>query len=78
MGGAVKRALAKWRWLGVPLVWDADDGPQEAPPALVVHIHVHAPAGIGQAARIIQATPERAAITGGEAGMPTARRRGIR
>jgi hypothetical protein len=67
----VRRALAKRRWAGISVAWDADDGPEEAPAetATVVHVHyhvhIHAPTlvGIDEAARIIQATPEWAAIT---------------
>ena len=66
----MNRRKAKLRWAGIGLVWDADDGPLDAPaePVTVIHVHYHfhGPADPGQAARVIQAAPERAAITEGE------------
>ena len=67
--------VAARRWWGVRMVavWACPERPAIAVPApapqvTVIHVHIHAPvpAVVGQAPRIIQATPEREAITEGE------------
>ena len=78
-GRAVRRALARLRWAGIGVVWDADDTPQETtsiaagqPPTVsLTVVYVQAGAhltigGISIAPPIIQAIPERDAITEGE------------
>jgi hypothetical protein len=72
----VKRALARWRWAGVGVIWDADDTPAEAPAITaasqpstvsVTVVYVQAGAhltigGVSIDAPAIQAIPQRDAI----------------
>ena len=76
----MRRALARWRWAGLGVIWDAadpDDAPQQAtaeitsPAVSLTVVYVQAGAhltigGISIAPPIIQAIPERDAITEGE------------
>ena len=76
----MRRALARLRWAGIGVVWDAAD-PEDAPeqataeittrPVSLTVVYVQAGAhltigGVSVAPPIIQAVPERDAITEGE------------
>lgn len=76
----MKAALARWRWAGLAVVWDADDTPEkaaataaasQAPTVTVTVVYVQAGAhltigGISIDPRFIQAVPQQqAAITEG-------------
>jgi hypothetical protein len=59
----VRRSLAKWRQWGLGVVWEAEDGPQEAVTAAVVqvvhvHYHLHLAPGQDPAAAIVAAAAE--------------------
>ena len=76
----MRRALATWRWAGLGVIWDAadpDDTPKQAtaeitsPAVSLTVVYVQAGAhlaigGVSVAPRIIEAIPERDAITEGD------------